>query len=187
MGAVNIHQIQVRYDALADRLLLQVRTQQGQVYAGWLTRRLALRLHVPLQRAVARHSVVQVSPHALPVPEARAMLEQAALQRPLPGAQFDKPFEAEGSAYPLGRDPLLPAAAQLTPRSDGGLSLVLQEDRGRRMELVLAADLASALLRLMDAAIKASEWTLPGVPDASTSGEPMESTVLPEVQGRLLN
>lgn len=164
MLGVSIHQIQLRYDADADRLLLQVRDAQAQVYASWLTRRMMAQLHGPLRDTLARQAMALSSPTALPVPEARQMLEEVALQRPLPGTQFDQPFASDGASHPLGAEPLLPGVVQFTPLAQGGLSLALQEAAGRRLELVLAADLATALLRLLDAALRAAEWDLPASP-----------------------
>ena len=40
---MDIHQIQVKYDALADRLLLQIRTRDEQLFPIWLTRRMVMR------------------------------------------------------------------------------------------------------------------------------------------------
>jgi hypothetical protein len=182
---VTIHQIQLRYDPLADRLLLQVRTTQAQLYATWLTRRMVSRLYAPLRQAVVKQGLAQALPRttaqATPVPEARAMLEDAALQRQLAGANFSQPFEDSGASHPLGREPLLAAGAQLTARPDGGLALALQEDRGRRVEMVLTSDIATALLRLMDAALKAAEWDLP----AAGSVAPAADISIPVPPNRL--
>jgi hypothetical protein len=49
---MQIHQLQVRYDPLADRVLLQVRTREGELMAASLTRRMAARLRAPLHDAV---------------------------------------------------------------------------------------------------------------------------------------
>lgn len=169
-----IHQIQVRYDATADRLLLQLRTTEAEVYAVWLTRRMVQRLYPPFRKAVAQASVARATPQALPVPEARQMLEQAALQRPLQGADFAQPFASTDASHPLGPEPLLPDAADLRPGADGQLTLAVREPRGRRIEIALNAELATALLRLLDNAIVVAEWGLPaiGAPGDAAPGEP---------------
>ncbi len=159
---MGIHQIQLRYDAGADRLLLQVRSTQAEIYAAWLTRRLVQRLLPPFRQAVTARGVQSVAPHALPVPEARQMLEQAALQRPLPGTQFNQPFQAdEHSRHPLGTEPLLPDSGELRRGPGPELHLVLQETRGRHIDLGLTPELATALLRLMDIALADADWALP--------------------------
>jgi hypothetical protein len=175
---MGIHQIQVRYDAIADRLLVQLRTTNAEVYAVWLTRRLASRLYLPYREAVARLGLAHASPQALAVPEARQMLEEAALQRPLPGTDFQKPFAEEDSSHPLGREPLLAVLAELTPGADGQIALSLHEHRGRRLDLKLGDELATALLRLMDQALLAAEWNLPGSAAALAEPEALPARVL---------
>ena len=162
---MGIHQIQLRFDATADRLLLQLRSSEAEVYAAWLTRRMVARLLPPFRQAVVQAGVQTLLPHALPVPEARQMLEQAALQRPLPGTQFNQPFVAdENTRHPLGTEPLLPDAADL--RSGAELHLVLRETRGRQLDIGLPPELATALLRLMESALQAADWGL-GAPAAA--------------------
>lgn len=158
---MGIHQIQLRFDATADRLLLQLRSSEAEVYAAWLTRRMVARLLPPFRQTVLKAGVQTVTPHALPVPEARQMLEQAALQRPLPGTQFNQPFVAdEHSRHPLGTEPLLPDAADLRPGAGGELHLLLRETRGRQLDIGLTQELATALLRLMDSALAVADWGL---------------------------
>ncbi len=174
-----IHQIQVRYDAAADRLLMQLRTTAAEHYAVWLTRRMVSRLYPPFRQAVTQASVAQATPQALPVPEARQMLEQAALQRPLQGADFQQAFTTADASHPLGPEPLLADAADLRPGANGQLTLAVRETRGRRIELTLTAELATALLRLMDGALAAADWGLPfpgpeapAATDAAAGGGP---------------
>jgi len=178
-GPMGIHQIQLRYEATADRLLLQVRSTQAEIYAAWLTRRLVSRLLPPFRQAVTASSLQTVAPHALPVPEARQMLEQAALQRPLPGTQFNQPFQAdEQCRHPLGTEPLLADAGELRQGPGAELHLVLQETRGRQIDLGLTAELAIALLRLMDGALQAADWAL--VPHAPQPPADTEEPAPPE-------
>ncbi len=158
---MGIHQIQLRFDATADRLLLQLRSSEAEIYAAWLTRRMVARLLPPFRQAVVQAGVQTLLPHALPVPEARQMLEQAALQRPLPGTQFNQAFVAdEHSRHPLGTEPLLPDAADLRPVAGAELHLVLRETRGRQLDIGLTPELATAMLRLLDQALEAADWGL---------------------------
>jgi hypothetical protein len=180
MTAMAIHQIQVRYDATADRLLLQLRTTESEVYAVWLTRRMVQRLYPPFRQAVAKASVARATPQALPVPEARQMLEQAALQRSLKGADFAQPFASTDASHPLGPEPLLPDAADLRPGADGQLTLTVREPRGRRIEIALNAELATALLRLLDGALVTAEWGL--APAAAPPAAPAD-----DAPGRLVS
>ena len=115
------------------------------------------------------------------------MLEQAALQRPLAGTQFNMPFVAgEHSRHPLGTEPLLPDAADLKPAANGALHLVLRETRGRQLDIGLTPELATALLRLTDSALAVADWQLP---DPADPADPALGTAEPagSVQDRLLS
>lgn len=156
--------MQVRYDARADRILWQVRTRAGDLFAVWITRRMATRFWPPFERMVAASGIAaQVGMRATFAPEAQQMLARAARERPLPQANFEVPFDSRPAAAPLGADPLLPMQIDLTPIAEAppGVSIRIGEgDGGRRLDLRLGGDLAAALLRLMEKAIEASEWGL---------------------------
>ena len=63
---MNIHQMQVRYQPGADRVLWQVRTSGGELFAVWLTRRMLRLLWPPLQQMVTRAGVARLLPNASP-------------------------------------------------------------------------------------------------------------------------
>ena len=153
--------MQLRYQPAADRLLWQLRTTSGDLYAVWLTRRMVRLLWPPMAKLVTHAGIAQTLPHATVLPEAQAMLAQAVRDRPLPGASFAEPFDNRPTAQPLGADPLLPDAIDLGPGDGGqGLKLQLREDGGRRLAMQLSADLATALLRLLEQALAAADWGL---------------------------
>ncbi len=158
---MTIHQIQLRYEPLPDRLLLSVRTHAAELYAAWLTRRMAVQLAAPLRLSVALLALPSSAGGALPVAEVQQMLEQVARERPLTGAHFDQQFaDTADASHPLGPEPLLPSEINVASPPAGGLVISLQELRGRRMELKLDTDLATALLRLFEHAIAGADWGL---------------------------
>jgi hypothetical protein len=175
---VNIHQMQMRFDPAADRLLWQLRTFGGEMFGVWLTRRLLRHLWPPMQDLVTQSGIAQLMPHATVLPEARAMLAQAARERPLPTAQFDQPFTQLATARPLGTEPLLPGGFKLSAGpKNSGLTLEMQEDGGRSLKLQLSDDLSAALVRLIEQALAEADWNLapahaPDAPDAAESGRP---------------
>ena len=182
-----IHQLQVLYDTTADRLLLHLRTGAAEVYSVWLTRRMLSRLYTPFRSAVTATSVAQTTPQALPVPEARRMLEQAALERPLANADFGKPFVTTDASYPLGPDPLLPDTVDLRPGQGGQIMLAFREPRGRRIEVTLGNELSTALLRLVDSALVAAQWGLPAAGTEAQAASVAAGAGDTPAAGRLLN
>ncbi len=163
--------MQLRYQPAADRLLWQLRTTNGDLYAVWLTRRMVRLLWPPLAKLVTNAGLVQEMPNATVLPEAQAMLAQAIRERPLPGASFKEPFDTRVVAQPLGAEPLLPEAIDLGPGDGGkGLKLQLREGGGRRLAMQLSADLATALQRLLEQALAAADWGLVVAPAADSDG-----------------
>lgn len=153
--------MQVRYQPAADRVLWQVRTHSGELFAVWLTRRMLRQLWPPLARLVTSAAVAKLAPHAMVLPEAQAMMAQVARNRPLAHANFSTPFDAKPVAQPLGPEPLLPTAIDLAAGNDAkGLRITLREPGGRHMALALSDDLATALMRLLEQALAEADWGL---------------------------
>ncbi len=154
--------MQVSYDTNADRVLWRLRTFGGELFGLWLTRRMLQRLWQPLQDMATQAGIARVAPHLQPaqvLPEAREMLAQAARERPLPSANFKLPFDAQAVTRPLGAEPLLVAAVDLTPGAPGqGLAMRLRDPQGRSLNLRLSDDLATALVRLIEQALAEADW-----------------------------
>jgi hypothetical protein len=154
---VSIHQIQITYDAGADRLLWQVRTVQAQLFSFWLTRRMTLRLWQPLKARIAQQ-MAPVTPGAVLTPQAREMLDEAARSQPLPQADFKAPFKSDGVQRPLGEEPMLVSEVNLTHDPQNALLLQWRDAQGRTLTLRLERDLSLAVLRLLEAALVRADW-----------------------------
>ena len=157
---MDIHQIQVKYDPLADRLLLQIRTRDELLFPIWLTRRMVIRLWPHFRGMVSGLAVTRSAPSAMAVPEARDMLAEAARERALQSADFKTQFDTSGAKQPLGPEPVLPAAIDLRPAKGQAVVLVIRDADGRSLELAFGEDLAHGLSRLVESALVASEWGL---------------------------
>ena len=157
---MDIHQIQVKYDPLADRLLLQIRTRDELLFPIWLTRRMVIRLWPHFRGMVSGLAVTRSAPSAMAVPEARDMLADAARERALQSADFKTEFDTSGAKQPLGPEPVLPAAIDLRPAKGQAVVLVIRDANGRSLELAFGEDLAHGLSRLVESALVASEWGL---------------------------
>ena len=153
--------MQVRFDPVADRIMWQVRTQAGEMFSVWLTRRIVSQIWRPFQNLVGQSSLAHMPQAASLMPEAHEMLAQTARMRPLPGADFKSPFNPEVTAQPLGPEPILPIAADMGPRADGpGVALRLRDDQGRSVSVQLTSDMCTALSRLLEKALGDADWGL---------------------------
>jgi hypothetical protein len=157
---MNNDQIQVKYDHLADRLLLQIRTRDELLFPIWLTRRMVIRLWPHFRGMLSGLAVTRSAPSAMAVPEARDMLADAARERALQSADFKTEFDASAAKQPLGPEPMLPAAIDLRPAKGQAVVLVIRDADGRSLELAFGEDLAHGLSRLVESALAASEWGL---------------------------
>jgi hypothetical protein len=157
---MNNDQIQVKYDHLADRLLLQIRTRDELLFPIWLTRRMVIRLWPHFRGMLSGLAVTRSAPSAMAVPEARDMLADAARERALQSADFKTEFDASAAKQPLGPEPMLPAAIDLRPAKGQAVVLVIRDADGRSLELAFGEDLAHGLSRLVESALVASEWGL---------------------------
>lgn len=155
-----IHQIQIKYDPLADRLLMQVRTRAGELFAIWLTRRMVQRLLPPFQQLATRLTLAHAHPQSVVLPEARAMLEDAVRSRPLPNSDFSQHFSTDPASRPLGQEPLLAAEVELLADPQRGLRMLVREAQGRHLTLQLNDELHAALSRLFEQALAAADWGL---------------------------
>jgi len=168
---MDIHQIQVKYDPVADRLLLQIRTREEQLFPIWLTRRMVVRLWPHFRGMVSGLAVSRTAPAAVAVPEARDMLADAARERALKAADFKTAFNASAATQPLGPEPVLPIAIDLRPAPRQAVVLVIRDAHGRSLELAFGEDLAHGLLKLVESALAGSEWGLV-TPAAAQPAEP---------------
>ncbi len=165
--------MQVRYEPAADRILWQVRTQAGEMFSAWLTRRMLRQMWKPFQDLVGQASLPHNTTPAQLVPEAREMLAQTARAQPLPTADFKAPFNPQPTAQPLGPEPLLPIAADLGPRPDGpGMVLRLRDDKGRSLSVQLTGDMCNALSRLLEKAMGDADWGM--VAPAAPASAPVQ-------------
>lgn len=168
--------MQVRYQPTADRVLWQLRTAAGEMFAVWLTRRMLRQLWPHLNRVVTLASMARVAPNAIALPEAQAMMAQAARNRTLPNTDFATPFDPKPAALPLGPEPLLPMAFDIGPGQQGkGVRLAAREPEGRNITLELSEDLATGLMRLLEQALVEADWGFlesPAAPAEPASASP---------------
>lgn len=171
---MEIHQIQVRYEPLADRLLVQIRTRQEQLFSIWLTRRLTVRLLPHLQQSVVAAALSRSAPGSVAVAEARDMLAAAAREEALRSADFSSPFDVSVAQPALGPEPLLPMAVDLMQDARSGLSLRVRDAQHHSLDLQLGDEFAVAFVQLIESALAQTEWGLaPRVAgnEASQAGE----------------
>lgn len=163
---MDLHQLSVSYDPVADRVMVRVRARDGEQFAGWLTRRLMARLWPVLQQMAADMASVDLASRATVVPEAKVLLAEASRAEALLRSDLATPFDSRATAHPLGAEPLLLTDVELSLRPGGQLLIGFKGADGRSFQLHLHEDLVQALMHLTEKALLAADWGLQGTDPA---------------------
>lgn len=174
---MNLHQISVQFDAAQDRLLLRVRSQGGEQFSAWLTRRVMRDLRPALHQASGHLAVVRLPSQSTATPAARQMLAESARSQAVGQSDFSRPYESEAASHPIGEAPLLPARIDLKVQNDQRVRFSLVETPERTLEMDLVQKDWEALLHMIEQALGRADWDLP----------PPPQTVAPEAGSTLLN
>lgn len=182
-----LQQLNVRYEPLEDRLMLNVNTADGGRLSVWMTRRFTRllitllesmtekaaeqSLAVPMTSSAADDAVadaaeadvnVEVADAAEPAAPARTREAVKSFQREnaLAKADFTTEYRAEAEHYPLGEEALLASRIDYKPLDNGSLSLTFAVDEKQGVNLVLDRDLQFAFIKLLEEGAAKAEWDL---------------------------
>lgn len=152
---MNLHQLNLTFDAKQDRLLLKVSTTSEQEFRFWLTRRLVQRAWAPLVTKLQGDTPAPMTA----APLASAPLEfrhAAAVQQ----ADFKTPYVAEGKTPAVSPDPLLVTQFSLQSLALDRYEMTLTSDTGLRVSVKLAAPVLHGLVKLLQDASRSADWSL---------------------------
>ena len=175
---MKLHQLKIDFNAEHDRLQMLVSTDDGAEVRMWLTRRF-VKLLWPLLVKLAEEASPRI--RTQPNPEARKALLNIEHEQAVQKANFSQPYDESSRATPLGAEPLLLARIQTGHDPNGHPVLAMHPSEGQGVTLTLDPVLLHSVCRLLQAAVKKSDWDmelkLPGV-------EPQEA---PERARRTIN
>lgn len=164
---MNIHQLNVSYVNEQDRLLLRINTRAGGELSLWFTRRLTLSL-LPALKALSadqmKHHTAQASPATSLEAQRRHALESFQKEAAAYSGDYTTPYKEQVQASAPARhgdEPLLISEVKLTLRAAGQLQVQLVEKlpgRTRNVQVVMEPPLTQGLLRLLQQALKKSQW-----------------------------
>jgi len=173
---MRLHQLKVDYDAEQDRLLMLVATSESVELRLALTRRF-VKLLWPLLVKLAEEASPRIRTQASP--EARKALLGLEHEYAVSKADFSKPYDAGGSARPLGENPLLLARIQTGHDRSGQRGVPLLPSNGQGITLRVDSVLMHALCRLVQAGVKKSDWDmelkLPGIEPEESPQRPVRT------------
>ena len=166
---MNIQQLQVTYQPLADRLLLRISAGDSGEFRFWLTRRLVGLMAEPLGKHLLGPAVADSAEWAEGAElagkadnPARHQAEAAFKhEQAVAGVQSEKRFESAAEPnFPLGEKPLLVAKLGVTPAPKGGVVLALHASDDQGLSLQLGMPLLHGFCDLLVKCSDQAKWGL---------------------------
>ena len=161
---MKLHQVKIDFEAEQDRLLMLIAASEKVEVRMWLTRRF-VKLLWPLLVKLAEEASPRIRTQANP--EARKALLGIEHEQAVSKANFALPYDDSTRATPLGADPLLLARIQTGHDPNGHPVIAMHPAEGQGVTLTLDPVLLHSVCRLLQAAVKKSDWDmelkLPGV------------------------
>ncbi|MFC7518216.1 hypothetical protein ACFQUU_24690 [Herbaspirillum sp. GCM10030257] len=160
---MDLHQIQVSYQAEEDRLLFRASFKSdGGLHElrAWLTRRLlkvlwpailqALETQVKLDKPQAAHASADII----------GMEHQASVDQIRDSGSFNNPYEAEIQDFPLGEHPLLITSVNFAQLPDQPIRINMTPADGHGFELAFTLVVLHGFCSLLKDAVRLAEWDL---------------------------
>ena len=170
---MRLHQVKIDFVAEQDRMLMLIAASEQVEVRMWLTRRF-VKLLWPLLVKLAEEASPRIRTQANP--EARKALLGLEHEHAVSKADFSKPYDAGSATRPLGDAPLLLARIQTGHDRNGQPVVALHPAEGQGVTLSFDSVLLHSLCRLLQAAVKKSDWDmelkLPGTEPAEAGERP---------------
>lgn len=149
-----ISQIQADYEPLEDRILLNITTQNQQVYSVWLTRRY-LKLLIPaLQGKHPRTGSLLLSDEEL------GLLHQSLTDEELGSPVFSNYEVPEEAEFPLGEQTIILAKIGFTDLNTAHPIIEFNPEQGAGFSLPYEAYVLKRLLKVLKQALQRANWQL---------------------------
>lgn len=152
---MNIHQIQMVYDKVQDRILLRLSTSERAEFRFWMTRRYVKLLWDILLKMLERDPVAAQLDEKL-----RRTLMGFQHERAVRAGEFGRQFEERLNTLPLGEAPLLLTRITAKQSSDAQQVLCLNPEQGQGVDLGVNAELLHMISKLVVDAVAQSDWDL---------------------------
>ena len=148
-----LHQIQLCYDQVEDRLLLRLSTTEGEEFRFWLTRRFVERLWGMLLTMLEWDDAVRQQFDE----ETRRSVMEIRHEGYAREGDFKTQFQ-DASRLPLGPVPVVLAKANGSKRGEGLCLLSLLPAQGQGIDLTLDSKLLHLFVRLLRESVVKAEW-----------------------------
>jgi hypothetical protein len=170
----HIDQIQIKFVAVEDRLLLRVSSSDDLEFRFWMTRRFVKLIWPALGKALKATPRIQTQSS----PAAKRELLAFEHQKAVIDSDFKTPYKETPKTLPLGNSPVLLAKMQMRRNDDGSTVMSLGPEEGAGIDLALDTGLLHSLAELISNGARVAEWDLVSpIEDNSTTAAPADATV----------
>ena len=144
-----LHQINVQYSNLEDRILLRTSTENNDEYLIWLTRRFTNLLIDLLDKEIEKRGGT--------IP----LASKKETKKLFTDGSFEKPYAEEKSKnHPLGENGILAFGIKTGTDQDNNLSLEIQSETGKGITFKLNDTLIYMFYSLLMQGIERAEWQI---------------------------
>jgi hypothetical protein len=172
---MNIHQIQMAYDKLQDRILLRVSTSDHAEFRFWMTRRYVKLLWAMQIKMLERDPVAAVHVDE----KVRRTMMGFQHEDAVRAAEFDKKYEEGENTLPLGEAPVLLSRITAKRNANAQQVLSIQPEQGQGIDIVVNSELLHMLSKLLVDAVSQSDWDLNLVIDPDFAMPPQSQGIPP--------
>ena len=153
---MQIHQIQMSYNAQEDRILLRILTTQRAEFRFWMTRRYVKLLWTVLIKLLERDPAAAAQADESLRRTVMGMQHASAVS----GGEFAKPYEEGVSVLPLGAAPVLLERVSGKQSVNQQPTLSLHPQTGQGIDLGVNTGLLHMISKLLVDAVAKSDWDL---------------------------
>ena len=153
---MNVHQIQMAYDKVQDRILLRVSTADRAEFRFWMTRRYVKLLWAMLIKMLERDPLAAV--HA--DEKIRRTMMGFQHEDAVRTGEFGKQYADDAAVLPLGADPVLLSRITAKQNAEGQQILSVQPEQGQGIDIAVNAELLHMISKLVVDAVVQTDWDI---------------------------
>ena len=155
-----LHQLEIAYDPLHDRLILKFQTEIREEYRLWLTRRFTKLFWSALQdlRVASPRTPTEKKIEAQKVEQA---YEKEKGMKKSDFVQKYTTSQVKMTTTPLGSEPILVSKIQIKRSPEAPPVLCLHPEDGQGFEILANIMIVNALLKLLSEVVQKTDWDLP--------------------------
>jgi len=154
--STRLHQLQLAYAPVEDRLLFRLKTREMAEIRLWLTRRLVARLWPALVDQLAGNVQVQQQASEDSRRSVMAFQHEEAVAK----SNFGQKFEEKVEETPLGTAPILVSKVRIKAGGAGRRTLCFYPEKGQGIELAMDDRLLHSFCKLLADTLRKSDWGL---------------------------